>query len=258
MASKTDKPTCFICYTVKGFGLPMAGHKDNHAGLMTPAQMDTFREANNVRPGHEWDKFEGLAHAEGRRGVPQARAVRGRRRAPAEGAGDPGAGDPAAAAAGQQLDAGRLRRHPQRHRPRRRRLHPAHRHRLARRHRLDQSRRLGQPARPVRARGDAGHLPQRAHPLDLQLGRSRRRASTSSSASRKPTCSSCCRRSACRTRSTACGCCRSARSTIPSSRAASISSTTPATRTPASWWWGRRRASRWRPKAARISRSPSR
>ncbi len=56
----TDKPTCFICYTVKGFGLPMAGHKDNHAGLMTPAQMDTFRNANNVRPGHEWDRFEGL------------------------------------------------------------------------------------------------------------------------------------------------------------------------------------------------------
>ena len=60
---KTDKPTCFICYTVKGFGLPMAGHKDNHAGLMTPAQMDIFRKANNVRPGHEWDKSEGMAHA---------------------------------------------------------------------------------------------------------------------------------------------------------------------------------------------------
>ncbi|MEJ2433441.1 MAG: transketolase, partial [Pseudolabrys sp.] len=60
---KGDKPTCFICYTVKGFGLPMAGHKDNHAGLMTPAQMDTFRKANNVRPGHEWDRFEGLPRA---------------------------------------------------------------------------------------------------------------------------------------------------------------------------------------------------
>jgi pyruvate dehydrogenase E1 component len=55
-----DKPTCFICYTVKGFGLPMAGHKDNHAGLMTPAQMEKFREANRVRAGHEWDPFEGL------------------------------------------------------------------------------------------------------------------------------------------------------------------------------------------------------
>ena len=59
-AATSDKPTCFICYTVKGFGLPMAGHKDNHAGLMTPAQMEVFRQAMAVRPGHEWDKFEGL------------------------------------------------------------------------------------------------------------------------------------------------------------------------------------------------------
>src|SRR5512140_3158004 len=55
-----EKPTCFICYTVKGFGLPFAGHKDNHAGLMTPQQMEAFRTANDVRPNHEWDKFEGL------------------------------------------------------------------------------------------------------------------------------------------------------------------------------------------------------
>ena len=56
-----DRPVCFICYTVKGFGLPFAGHKDNHAGLMTPAQMDVFRAAMKIRPGHEWDRFEGLA-----------------------------------------------------------------------------------------------------------------------------------------------------------------------------------------------------
>ena len=31
-----DRPTCFICYTVKGMGLPLQGHKDNHAGLLTP------------------------------------------------------------------------------------------------------------------------------------------------------------------------------------------------------------------------------
>jgi pyruvate dehydrogenase E1 component len=55
-----DRPVCFICYTIKGFGLPMAGHKDNHAGLMTPAQMEVFREAMKIRPGHEWNKFEGL------------------------------------------------------------------------------------------------------------------------------------------------------------------------------------------------------
>jgi pyruvate dehydrogenase E1 component len=56
-----DRPICFICYTIKGFGLPLAGHKDNHAGLLTPAQMEIFRTAMNVRPGHEWDNFEGLS-----------------------------------------------------------------------------------------------------------------------------------------------------------------------------------------------------
>jgi pyruvate dehydrogenase E1 component len=56
----SDKPTCFICYTVKGAGLPMAGHKDNHAGLMTPAQMETLQKSLGIRDGHEWDRFEGL------------------------------------------------------------------------------------------------------------------------------------------------------------------------------------------------------
>jgi pyruvate dehydrogenase E1 component len=55
-----DRPVCFIAYTVKGFGLPMAGHKDNHAGLMTPVQMEGFRGAMSIRLGHEWDLFEGL------------------------------------------------------------------------------------------------------------------------------------------------------------------------------------------------------
>ncbi|MBL9098623.1 MAG: transketolase [Alphaproteobacteria bacterium] len=56
-----DRPTCFIAYTIKGYGLPFAGHKDNHAGLMTPAQMEALRGVMNVREGREWDKFEGLA-----------------------------------------------------------------------------------------------------------------------------------------------------------------------------------------------------
>lgn len=55
-----NRPVCFICYTIKGFGLPLAGHKDNHAGLMNPAQVEALRAAMGVRPGHEWDRFEGL------------------------------------------------------------------------------------------------------------------------------------------------------------------------------------------------------
>jgi pyruvate dehydrogenase E1 component len=62
-ASTHDRPTCFIAYTIKGFGLPLAGHKDNHSGLMTPAQMETFRAGMNVREGHEWELFEGLTAA---------------------------------------------------------------------------------------------------------------------------------------------------------------------------------------------------
>ena len=55
-----DRPTCFIAYTIKGMGLPFAGHKDNHSGLMTEDQMATFRAAMRIRDGHEWDLFEGL------------------------------------------------------------------------------------------------------------------------------------------------------------------------------------------------------
>ena len=56
-----DRPVCFIAYTVKGIGLPFQGHKDNHSGLMNPQQMETWRSDQNVRPGHEWEPFEGIA-----------------------------------------------------------------------------------------------------------------------------------------------------------------------------------------------------
>ena len=58
-----DRPVCFIAYTIKGIGLPFQGHKDNHAGLMTVAQMEKWRAAQDIRAGHEWDRFEGLALA---------------------------------------------------------------------------------------------------------------------------------------------------------------------------------------------------
>src|SRR3984885_6219471 len=56
-----DRPVCFIASTIKGVGLPFQGHKDNHAGLMTVAQMEKWRATQNIRPGHEWDKFEGMS-----------------------------------------------------------------------------------------------------------------------------------------------------------------------------------------------------
>jgi pyruvate dehydrogenase E1 component len=63
-AGVDDRPRLFIAYTIKGWRLPFQGHKDNHAGLMTPAQAEELRARLGVRPGEEWDAFSGLSDAE--------------------------------------------------------------------------------------------------------------------------------------------------------------------------------------------------
>ncbi len=55
-----DQPRCFIAYTVKGRGLPFQGHKDNHAGLMNPTQMEELRKRMGIEPGQEWEPFAGM------------------------------------------------------------------------------------------------------------------------------------------------------------------------------------------------------
>ena len=82
-----DRPVCFLCYTVKGFGLPLAGHKDNHAGLMNEAQMEGLRASMNIRTGCEWEPFEGLGMPAGQlaqflSSVPFAQAAERRLNAP--------------------------------------------------------------------------------------------------------------------------------------------------------------------------------
>jgi len=80
-----DQPTCFIAYTIKGYGLPFAGHKDNHAGLMNRQQMATFQAGMAVPEGQEWEPFAGLGIAAGELAgfladVPLARAGSRQRR----------------------------------------------------------------------------------------------------------------------------------------------------------------------------------
>ncbi|USU10554.1 transketolase [Sphingomonadaceae bacterium OTU29MARTA1] len=58
-AARDDKPTLFIAYTIKGNGLPFAGHKDNHAGLMNPAQIASLRDDMGIAPGQEWEPWAG-------------------------------------------------------------------------------------------------------------------------------------------------------------------------------------------------------
>ena len=60
-AAQDDVPTLFIAWTIKGYGLPFAGHKDNHAGLMNPTQMAALREAMGVA------RRRGMGAARGRR-----------------------------------------------------------------------------------------------------------------------------------------------------------------------------------------------
>ncbi|WP_417721833.1 1-deoxy-D-xylulose-5-phosphate synthase N-terminal domain-containing protein [Salipiger sp.] len=52
-----DRPTCFLAYTIKGWGTPIAGHKDNHGGLMTSAQMAEWQSHMGVPEGAEWEPF---------------------------------------------------------------------------------------------------------------------------------------------------------------------------------------------------------
>jgi len=59
-AIEHEDPVCVIAYTVKGWGTPIAGHKDNHGGLMTPEQMAGWQKTMKVRSGHEWDRFEAI------------------------------------------------------------------------------------------------------------------------------------------------------------------------------------------------------
>ena len=85
-AAGDDRPTVFLAYTIKGWGTPLAGHKDNHAGLMTPAQMETLRAALGVPAGQEWEPFASVADPEGLRSflanVPFFQGGARRRRAP--------------------------------------------------------------------------------------------------------------------------------------------------------------------------------
>jgi pyruvate dehydrogenase E1 component len=59
-SAQDERPTLFIAYTVKGQGLPLAGHKDNHSGMMNSAQIGQLRASMNIAPGDEWAPYGGM------------------------------------------------------------------------------------------------------------------------------------------------------------------------------------------------------
>ncbi|MCZ6729552.1 MAG: hypothetical protein O7C61_07560, partial [SAR324 cluster bacterium] len=54
------RPVAILAYTVKGYGLPLAGHKDNHSGLLNEREIATLRESFNIPEGQEFEPFAGM------------------------------------------------------------------------------------------------------------------------------------------------------------------------------------------------------
>jgi pyruvate dehydrogenase E1 component len=53
-----DRPTVVFAYTVKGWGLPIAGHPRNHSALLSADQITELRARTGLTVADEWDRFD--------------------------------------------------------------------------------------------------------------------------------------------------------------------------------------------------------
>ena len=53
-----DRPVVIMAYTIKGWGLPIAGHIDNHAAQLTSAHIAALQEQHGIAEGREWEGYE--------------------------------------------------------------------------------------------------------------------------------------------------------------------------------------------------------
>jgi pyruvate dehydrogenase E1 component len=51
------QPVAILAYTIKGWGLPIAGHFENHAAQLTHEQIEALRQHLDIPPGQEWEGF---------------------------------------------------------------------------------------------------------------------------------------------------------------------------------------------------------
>ncbi|PZF87694.1 transketolase-like TK C-terminal-containing protein [Micromonospora deserti] len=80
----TDRPSVVFAYTVKGWGLPIAGNPRNHSALLTTEQVDELRAAYGLTAETEWDRLDPASPAGIRTGerrealsrAPRERALR--------------------------------------------------------------------------------------------------------------------------------------------------------------------------------------
>ncbi|HEX7268085.1 MAG TPA: 1-deoxy-D-xylulose-5-phosphate synthase N-terminal domain-containing protein, partial [Streptosporangiaceae bacterium] len=53
-----DLPSVVFAYTIKGWGLPMAGNPRNHSALLSTTQVDQMRERLGLTLATEWDRLD--------------------------------------------------------------------------------------------------------------------------------------------------------------------------------------------------------
>jgi pyruvate dehydrogenase E1 component len=58
-----DRPSVVFAYTIKGYGLPMAGDPLNHAALLSRSQVDDLRASVGLAPATEWDRIDPVTPA---------------------------------------------------------------------------------------------------------------------------------------------------------------------------------------------------
>lgn len=57
-AGSTPQPAVIFAYTIKGWGLPIAGDPLNHAALLSPERMAAFQRLLGIDDAHQWDGFD--------------------------------------------------------------------------------------------------------------------------------------------------------------------------------------------------------
>lgn len=61
--AEKDQPSVLFAYTIKGWGLPIAGHPRNHSALLTAAQIDKLRDRLGLTTATEWDRLDPMTPA---------------------------------------------------------------------------------------------------------------------------------------------------------------------------------------------------
>jgi len=56
--AETTRPSVVFAYTVKGWGLPIAGNPRNHSALLTGEQIDDLRRRTGLTVDDEWDRID--------------------------------------------------------------------------------------------------------------------------------------------------------------------------------------------------------